>query len=276
MTPPKFLTDLYGDLRDRHLLLPVALLLAGLVAVPVLLKSAPASPPPPPDPSALLADDNATQPAVLTEDVTVRDYRKRLKDFKAKNPFQQPDIALPPTADVTEAQEGLPIDEGGLPTLPDPGVDPGVTPTPTPQAPPTSTEPDEPPKQPKPETRWYGYRIDVAVGRAGAMRTRDGVGSPTLLPNGKKPVVAFVGVSENLKRAVFAVSADVDSSDGDGRCDDPTPGECSFVSLEKGDLQTFEYAPDGRTYKLKVGDIYIKRLKQPEGTKAAAALKAEG
>jgi hypothetical protein len=273
MTPPKFLSDLFRDLRDRHLLVPVALLLAGLVAVPMLLKSSPADAPPPPDPSALFADDNATQPAVLADQATVRDYRERLKDFNEKNPFTQPDIALPPAADVTEPSAEIQTDGGIPPTSSDPGVAPGGTSTP----PASTTEPDQPPEQTEPETRWFSYRIDVSVGRAGDLHDRDGVGQLTPLPSKSKPVVVFLGVTTNLKRAIFSVSTDVNATDGDGACT-PAP-DCTYLTLEKGDKQAFEYGPGNDPYRLKVRDIYVKQVKQPESpnTQAApAGLKAEG
>jgi hypothetical protein len=273
MTSPRFLSDLYRDLRDRHLLVPVVLLVAGLVAVPMLLKSSPAAAPPAPDPSALFADDNATQPAVLAEEVTVRDYRDRLKDFNERNPFKQPDIALPPAAEVTEPSADISTDGGIPPTASDPGVAPGGTSTP----PAGTTEPDQPPEQADPEPRWYSYRIDVSVGPAGDLRERDGVGQLTPLPSKSKPVVVFLGVTSNLKRAVFSVSTQVGATDGDGEC--PPAPDCTYLTLEKGDKQAFEYGPDGDPFRLKLRDIYVKQVKQPEGpsTQASpAGLKAEG
>ena len=86
--PPQLLTDVYRDLRDRRLLIPVIALLVALVAVPMLLGSK-TPPPVPPAPAASvdLKDAAAVQSAVFVENASVRNYRKRLEPLKAKNPF---------------------------------------------------------------------------------------------------------------------------------------------------------------------------------------------
>ena len=86
---PQFVVDLVSDLRDRRLLLPAGLLLLAMIAVPLLLSSSTEPPPPPAVPAAeALAAGEETQPAVLTENITVRDYRKRLDELKSTNPFE--------------------------------------------------------------------------------------------------------------------------------------------------------------------------------------------
>ena len=86
-----FIKNLFRDLRDRHLLLPVLALIVALVAVPKLLaKDADPVPPPPAAPSAASDSGDELSSAVLADTaVSVRDYRKRLEDLKSKNPFHQ-------------------------------------------------------------------------------------------------------------------------------------------------------------------------------------------
>ena len=62
--PPKFLANVYRDLRDRHLLIPALGLLAAIVAVPFLLGKSSRSDTSPP-PAAVSTEASATQPAVL-------------------------------------------------------------------------------------------------------------------------------------------------------------------------------------------------------------------
>src|SRR3954453_17596804 len=95
--PPKLLSDLITDMRDRRLLLPALLLVVALVAVPLALSTSPATPAP--QPAAAVAGGGkatAAEPAVLTAQVGIRSYRKRLAHLKQKNPFPR-HFALPKT-----------------------------------------------------------------------------------------------------------------------------------------------------------------------------------
>ena len=93
---PGFLGDLFNDLRDRHLLPLVGLLLIAIVVVPFALKSSGGS-----DSgdrgrrggggrSRVAAAGGAPQATAFTGSVTgLRDYRRRLRNLTAKDPFKQ-------------------------------------------------------------------------------------------------------------------------------------------------------------------------------------------
>ena len=85
---PKFVSDLFQDLKDKRLLLPVAALLVALIAVPMLLSSSGTETVVPPAPA--LADGggdaSAVESAVLVEQVGIRNYHKRLEALKQTNP----------------------------------------------------------------------------------------------------------------------------------------------------------------------------------------------
>ena len=83
----KFFNDLYRDLVDRRMLVPVIALLVAIVAVPVLLKSEPPAPAPPAAAAAPAEGTDEVSPAVLVSDPGVRDYSKRLSALKKKNPL---------------------------------------------------------------------------------------------------------------------------------------------------------------------------------------------
>jgi hypothetical protein len=53
---------------------------------------------------------------------------------------------------------------------------------------------------------------------------------------------------------VFLVSNDVSSTSGEGSCF-PTQSSCESVILREGQSRTFDYAPDGVTYRLKLRKI---------------------
>ena len=86
--PPKILVDLYRDLRDRRLLLPFGLLAGALVLVPLALSKS-SHPSPPPAVASSAGKVSAAQPAVLTAEVGVRNYNKRLAAMKEKDPFKR-------------------------------------------------------------------------------------------------------------------------------------------------------------------------------------------
>jgi hypothetical protein len=252
---PQVLNDLYRDLRDRRLLLPAIALLVALVAVPVLLAK---SPPPQVAPAAAAPAPEATaaQSAVLAEQVGIRDYRERLKALKTKNPFKQK-FALPTPESVALA----PTDPG---TVADPattGVDTsGSIPSSSTSSSTSTSAPvsgtgtsPSPAPQVKKVTKLITRRIDVAVGVLGETERVKNVRELDFLPSDDAPVVAFLGVSEDAKRAAFLVSADVISSDGDGSC---VPDSCQFLTLKRDQQRYLHYQPEGESeavvYRLKL------------------------
>ena len=88
---PKFLSDLYADLRDRHLLPLVALLIVAIIAAPILLSGGGDEE----EPAAITPArvEGEAQDAGLTvvpaED-GLRNYKKRLGHRTALNPFRRP------------------------------------------------------------------------------------------------------------------------------------------------------------------------------------------
>jgi hypothetical protein len=278
--PPRFASDLYRDLRDRRLLLPVAALLVAIVAVPVMLKSG-SDTASPPAPAAGVPDDAAAMaPAVLVDEAGVRDYRKRLDHLKETNPFEQkyalptPDsVALQDqggTGDASAAADtGTPSSSVG--TAVNDSLDAASAPTSSVttettfsepnggQADTTATEEAEPPK---PEVRFYAGRIDVRVGELGAAKRVDGVRYLELLPSKSRPVVAFLGLAEGGEGAVFSVSGDVVETKGDGSCAPKQPAPCQYLTLAEGEERTFK-AADGTTFRLRLLHTHIVRVPDP-------------
>ena len=254
---PQLLTDLYRDLRDRRLLLPAAVLAVALIAVPVALSSsaatAPTTPPTAPDAGASLRQ-TATEPAVLTRELGVTEYRKRLQALQSKNPFRQ-QFTLP---EVTSKVEGSSVTEpvGDTTALTTPGGGSSTTePASTPPDSGTSTPPSSEPSGGAPETSLYVFQLDLAVGRPGNVSRRRHVEMGKFLPSEAKPMFAFAGVTQDMKHALFLVSDDVSSVDGDGRCV-PGPSNCRLLRLKVGDEAKLAYAPEGdRTYKLRLHGI---------------------
>jgi hypothetical protein len=76
-----------------------------------------------------------------------------------------------------------------------------------------------------------------------------------MLPTKGKPVVTFLGASEDAEEALFLVSRDVDSVKGDGRCV-PNHSSCQYLVMKPGDKANFHYAPNGKRYNLLLVDVH--------------------
>lgn len=267
---PRFLENLYRDMRDRRLLFPALALLVALIAVPVLLKSSTTTPPPPVA-SVAAADgghQTAAEPAVVTEEAGITDYHKRLEWLQSKNPFRS---RLP--VESTATQQGA-SSTGGTSSDTGLGTSTATTAGTTSSSSVTSigstssttssgstssggTNSNSGGSQNTPKPGWYAFRVSVAVGRAGDLTERNSVQRLQFLPGDKRPIVAFVGVSEDGKRAIFMVSDRVSSVRGEGKCI-PRRGECDFLELKPGDKASLRYEPEGnRTYNLKLREIKL-------------------
>jgi hypothetical protein len=287
LQPPRFLNDLYRDLRDRRLLIPVAGLLVAIVAVPFLLNAGSSAPPPPPAPAAAAHQDSANvAPAVLVTDTGVRDYKKRLAELKKTNPFKQK-YALPTPKSVALEKSGSSSSSPSSSSTAPPAttssgdastsIDTTVTDTSTGSSSSGSVTTDTTvttdgtgstassgpqTKPPKPEVRFYAGRIDVTVGQLGDANRLDDVRYLDLLPNDKAPVVAFLGLANGAQGAVFSVSRDVVETDGDGTCAPKKPAPCEFLTLNTGDQETLKLA-DGTTYRLRLLHTHVVRVPDP-------------
>jgi hypothetical protein len=293
-----FLNDLYRDLRDRRLLLPMAALAVAIVAVPMLIGGSSEATTPPPLASPVDADGAEVASAVLTSDPGVRDYRKRLAKLKESNPFAQK-FALPDpektalesvggssgSTDSTSTGSVNATNSGGSGDITSTTITDSVTDTSTststlsaPQSSSTVSEATQTTEtttdQPKPEARFYAGRIDVTVGELGDAKRVDGVRYLQLLPSEGRPVVAFLGLAHGGEGAVFSLSRDVVETAGDGSCAPKRPAPCQFLTLKVGDQATFKYA-DGTTFRLTVRDTEIVRVPDPRQQQAADQANAD-
>jgi hypothetical protein len=276
MRMPRFVENLYRDMRDRRLLLPALALVVALIAVPVALSRSSSSAPPPPQASVTGGDEEAaTEPAVLSEQLGVTNYRKRLNQLESKNPFREQFVGLPPGAKLQTTTGGTgstatgTTSTSGVSSSSLSGTSASGGSTTSVSA--TSTEPSGSGASPgsvspKPRSRrYFAFRVSVEIGPAGDLTERDGVKRLTFLPGKNRPLVAFVGVTEDTEHAIFVISDDVSSVRGDGRCT-PRRGSCNFLELKPGDKASLEYAPEGdRTYNLKLHDIKLVPVPKPHG-----------
>jgi len=249
--------QLYRDLDDRHLLLPVIGLLVAIVAVPLLLgggssDTATTSPATATDVApASMSGAEEVDPVVLADVPGLRDYRKRLDQFHAHNPFEQ---------QMTGGKGGA-NGKGG-------GGNGGSSSTGTGSTGSTDTgsstaggtdggssgAPPDTGDTGGGETKLVFITLDVKVGRPGEAKVLEDVMPLDFLPGKQRPIVQYVQGDLNATKAAFVVSPDVVSTDGDGRCK-PRPKDCQFLLMHEGDEQFFEYGDKLKKYKLQILDI---------------------
>jgi hypothetical protein len=275
---PEPIKNVFKDMRDRRMLPLVALLIAAIVAVPLLLKtdSEPAAPPP----STLSSDATASidgaeiaDPVVLTDAPGIRDYRERLASLQERNPFKQQLTAAPKSAQAA-AGDGTVGSASG--SSAETGTSTDTTAAGDTAAPETTT-----PEATTPKTYLYYWEIDVKAGIVGRGEKKTGVGALEYVPGKSHPVLQFIrGLHEDA--AIFVVSRSVGDTHGDGNCQ-PRPEDCQFVKLELGESTTFEYEPNGLDYRVKLTGVHLLRKvidpSDPEGTSASddfAQLSAAG
>lgn len=257
MSPGRFFSGLFNDLRERRLLPVVALLIVALIAVPMLMGGS-EEPAPSADPaSASVAPPFETDPVVLASEPELRTFKKRLDSFQTRNPFNQYLPKVDEQAQANSASDALPTDTGVTGSTTDPGsLDTGGG-----SVPPSDTNPVDPtPVDPTPVDPGGGVtlvttRIDVRVGPVGDTKVLRDVKFLDFLPDKKTPVLEYLQSDFDLSNAVFIVSPFVLSSEGDGKCA-PTPQDCQFVQLQKGDTHAFQY-DDGERYTLTLLDVNL-------------------
>ena len=91
-------------------------------------------------------------------------------------------------------------------------------------------------------------------------KLRENVKPMTILPDATTPVVAYLGTDEKGKRAALVIARDATMVDGSGACV-PSPENCLYITLQKGETATLSFGPDGQTYELRLLAIRDVELK---------------
>jgi len=268
---PQVIDDLYRDLRDRKLLPVVGLLIVAIIAVPIALgaSSEPSSSSESPAAEIVPANAPEAQAAVLADNPGLRNYRERLEQLKAKNPFKQQfqfsdlDEA---TVEGTTGDTGTATATGGTSgaSVTDTGTSTGITDTGTGTGAVGTSDSgtagvDGTADTSEPEPKFYTWRLDIRYGVDGDIQEQKNVKVLDLL----SPIGVFLGASFDAKKASFFLSGDVISSSGDGQCQ-PAGAACEFLVLKEGQTQYFSYQPpltEGPvTYVLELKDIKVVKL----------------
>ena len=239
----KLAEDVIWDLRNRGLLPVVALLVVAMVVLPVMIlsgaKEAPSS-------SSQSADADFSAPeaesAVLAYNPGVRDYKERLAELAAKDPFKQHYQSTSTAAALSSELAGtlstgssgaVSGTDGGGTTGGDGGGDGGDSKTIV-------------------KTKYLNYSLDAAVGEAGALKIMRDIDQLAFLPSESTPVLIFLGIGDGGSKAMFLVSSDVSAASGEGACMPSSSSPCEVLVLRPGQVENLVYDPDGKVYRIKV------------------------
>jgi hypothetical protein len=293
---PDFLYDLFYDLKERHLLPLVALLIVAMVAAPIYFKDSSTAEPEAETEvtlgttaTASSVDAGGAPLVVARSEPGLRDYRRRLRHYRALDPFAGGTPDAPTSAEVTNA--GPPPSPPSSIPAPAPevpveatvigGESPAASQPPIeyPSAPESSGSPTESSNvgsDGTPETRYASDSIDVRIvivphesaeqekakkPKAQA-QVRRNLPELTMLPARATPAATYMGLSNDGKKALFVVSSDVVSLFGEGKCVIGSQS-CQLLMLEPGLPETFVYGPQERTFRIELLKIDQSYSSQP-------------
>ncbi len=248
--PPAFLADLYYDLRDRRLLLPIALVIVAIAAVPFLLgDSEPVELPPVASGGGVEETESASASlAVVEARPGLRDYRKRLDSRTATNPFKQRYTSIPDDAKVESTSVSSSTGGSGEGSLEVEAVSGETVTSPGADGDDEASTPLE-------------FVIDVQVRRTetkpdgseerGELEVRKNVPILAQVPGEKTPVVTLMGANLRTERLVFLVSHEVAAISGEFACI-TRADVCELLEVRLGTLLDYTYEPSGAHYEIKV------------------------
>lgn len=257
---PNFLLDVYYDLKERHLLPVVAVLLVALVALPFVLSQGSDASREESEGVAVATPSTSTPTSSLVVAKAIpglRDYRRRLRDGHGKNPFVQ---HYAESEEGEAGAEGAGGDEGASVTVE--STESSGTPSEGTETTSPSEEGGEPPEEGR--LRYYSWAIDVRVVPVSSDQekskpqasVRHNLPGMTMLPSRSVPALTFIGVTKDEKSAVMLVSDKVTGLFGDGVCTEGS-AHCQLIVLEPGIPETVVYGANSRTYRIELLKIRL-------------------
>jgi hypothetical protein len=261
---PDALIDLYYDLRMRHLLPLVALLVVAIIAVPIALTQSSESTGF--GAAAVLTPSTAAGQAdklvVAKVAPGLRAYQRRLSHLHAKDPFKQQYAGT--ESSTASASTASPV--GGAESV----VSSPSTETTATSVHSTSQTESGPTTVTSHHLVYFSYAIDARIVSLGTQKdagkgksqVRDDMPELTKLPSRKTPAVIFFGVSKDGNKALLLLSSNVEAIAGGGVC---VLGSqtCQLLALKPGVPETFVYGPQGRTFRIELLKINFIASKKP-------------
>ncbi len=245
------LLELWNDLRARRLLPVAVLLVAGLVAVPLVLsKSAEEPPAPAAEPAAPAQAQEPQGPEELAKVKLAEGLEdgngSSLSAFDPSNPFSPPEEVLEAERQEEAGDPGTTGDTGST----------GDTSTGTGTGGGTPTGGDTPDTGDgdggDTKTTEFTYLLDVTFWANGRKRRIERLRKLDMLPSEVRPLLIYMGVTESAGNAVFLVDSTLETT-GEGKCK-PNRADCAFLYLGAGAEQ--EFTNDlGASYRLRINEI---------------------
>jgi hypothetical protein len=263
------ITDTLRQLVQRKLWPVAVLLVAAMVAVPMVLAKEP-----PLAPAAPAAKAQEGLPATFvsaTDEAATEGAEPHRVLGELKDPFEP--AALPKAkkkkkqAKASSAKTGSSATSGTTS-----GGATSGTPAPTaPTAPPVAPAPTA---TPTPTAPLYSIKVRFgAVEEAGGDPPTKTVERLSVLPDEEKPVLVYRGVEDGGKVAVFELTGAV-VADGDGKCA-PTPEDCQYLKLHAGETEFITVTETGEAtdaqYQLDLVKINSKKTTEKSESLAKAS-----
>lgn len=258
---PKFLVDIYADLRDRHLLPLVALLVVAIVAIPIALSESGGEEAPVGDTATAGGGASASSSASNKRDIVVaqstpglRSYHDRLRHLTPSNPFKPQYTGAPKEEEDGGGEEGGSGGEDGSSSSNETTVSGGGGGT-------TTTH----------HLFYFTYEIDVRVTPVSSNghpseaepSVRHGLPKLTPIPGRKTPALVFMEVSANEEEALMLVNPNVEGLFGEAVC--VSGGEtCQLLALKKGLPETVVYGGKERVFRIELIDIHVVETHPPK------------
>jgi hypothetical protein len=249
------LLGVWDDLRARRLVPVAVLLVAALVAVPLLLMKDSEQPAPPAPPAT--TDNQAEEPEgpdALAQ-VKLEEFApgtgSSLSSFDPSNPFAPPEQVIA-AARAAQSESGLEQVPSGGESAPVTGGGTGTGTGDTGTGDTGSGDTGGDQGAGEPQTSEFAYVIDVTFWANGRKRKIEGLEKLDMLPNEAAPLLIFMGATKNGGNAVFLVDSTL-STAGEGKCK-PSRDDCAFLYLGAGSEQEFTN-DDGDSYRLVIDQI---------------------
>jgi hypothetical protein len=254
----------FRQLVERRLWPLAALLVAALVAVPMLLSKDPA--PVASAPTAVASAQGETQPIVSISDPAQTENVRKVLGSR-KNPFRPAiaakeaktvsDATVAQAAPSGDAKSGGPSTGGAAPATG--GGD--VTGPPSPVVAPTPTTPEK-------TYELYSLKVRFGDSSADVLPTRT-VKRLKALPSSEDAALIYLGLLKDRKTAVFLVDGAA-KVQGDGRCL-PSNADCQTLQMKRGDTAFIDMpGADGGSDRQFQLDLVKIRTSETTDAKAAA------
>ena len=257
-----FLLDLWLDLRAKRLAPLAILLLAAIIAVPLIIAKGTSNSA---NTQTLPTATTAKAPAapVIESQVQAGTVQSKLQTFSPRDPFEPTaHVAATTTGSSTTTSGGGSSSTksttttgssgtsgssgggGGAPT--------GTAPTGNGNGTGTGTN-GTGNTTGQTKTTLFTYTVDVRLGQAGSVKAYKDVKRLDLLPTPKNPKLVFLGVTTTGKTAVFLVDSNIGVDTPGGKCR-PSKDNCTFLYLRP------DAAHDQATLTDSDGTVYHLRL----------------